>query len=652
MRQLLLAALCLLAVLPAQAAFESLGAGARAPGMGDAFTAVADDIYTVYYNPAGLGVLPRPQFGTSYSKLFTGLKDGSDLNDQFFGYAHPLSGGRHGTLALAWNSFTLNNSLYKENQYYLSYGRVIAKGLAGGDLYGGSSLKYLSRSYGVLPETSNAVAAGGIARTGLSDAVLAQRSKKAPDLDLGLLYRMGSHYSVGAALTHALQPNVAFGAKDKDRVPANLSLGFNYRSLVSNLVAQYDVRRSPAGSPDHVLTVGAERWFPRLFIGEFGARGAIGVGSRDYKQLSLGLSFRTKRVQIDYGFLLPINTVEKTKGSHKMAMSFKFGKPGDEEESLEMVLEAMRSLRYGALPVSERFTTLNKSQKKILEEYLGQVQSLVSQAKYKDALEKMGTALMVAPADKNLVSRFGRLNFVGQQIRELPDFSTDPAQATLHLGLVAYVAGNDAEAVAKVSETLALKPEDRGVAVFLEQLELVTGLKRLPAAEAPTQDKIRAATLVTRAAAAMEALRYSEAIQLSREILLIDPENAQAWQNLGTAYFAAKDYEKSAEAWEKALQFEKNITIREAIKSYLKSISRASERRPRQKTPRSSLLEEERPRLSSEEIEKLYNEGVDLYIKRDLKEAEKIFERILQSDPAHIEAIKALRRVREEMPPR
>ena len=36
------------------AVFENIGVGPRAKGMGDAYTAAADDVYSVYWNPAGL----------------------------------------------------------------------------------------------------------------------------------------------------------------------------------------------------------------------------------------------------------------------------------------------------------------------------------------------------------------------------------------------------------------------------------------------------------------------------------------------------------------------------------------------------------------------------------------------------------------------
>ncbi len=49
----------MLLMLPVRlwADFDDTGAGARARGMGNSFTAISDDVFGMYYNPAGLGFI-------------------------------------------------------------------------------------------------------------------------------------------------------------------------------------------------------------------------------------------------------------------------------------------------------------------------------------------------------------------------------------------------------------------------------------------------------------------------------------------------------------------------------------------------------------------------------------------------------------------
>lgn len=50
--------------------FLDIGAGARAVGMGEAFTAVAEDVTSLYWNPAGLGKLSAPQISFMHNQWF------------------------------------------------------------------------------------------------------------------------------------------------------------------------------------------------------------------------------------------------------------------------------------------------------------------------------------------------------------------------------------------------------------------------------------------------------------------------------------------------------------------------------------------------------------------------------------------------------
>lgn len=637
----LLIALLLAQAKPALAAFTELGAGARAPGMGDAFTAVADDVYAVHYNPAGLSLLERPELGSSYTRLLLGLEDKSALSTSFIGYAHPLAAKR-GAMAFSWEQFALDGGLYQEQAFTLGHGRPLAE--AGpGVLHGGMNLRWLRRSFGATPEAGNAM--NGFAATGQADPVLAgRRSRGAPDADFGFLYRLKDHYSAGLAVRHVLEPNVAFGAGETDKVARHVSLGGGYRSLLSNVGVQYDTARSPIGTMDQRFTVAAERWFPRLFVGEFGFRGAFALGSREYKLLTTGVSYRTRRFGADYAFSMPIQTVASTAGTHRFGISVRFGGLKEPDESVVMILEAMRRLKVGSVPeLTALGPGLSPSQKAQLDELLAHTKALQAQAQYRAATEKLSAALTLSPGDSDLLKSFGRLNFVSQAVPELPDYKGDPVQGAWHQGILAYLSRDDVKAVDRTAYAASLAPTHAGLQAFLTQLEAATGLKR-PALEAAAPNRLDIERWLAGAAEALEAGRYDEAVDLSRRVLRLDDASLPAWENLGTAYFAVGAYPQSLEAWERAYKLERDPARRAAIAAAIKSVRAVMTRAPRPKAAESM-----RSPASPQEIQRLYNQGVDHYTGGRLEEAKAAFERVLALDSAYAPAAKALRRVNEEL---
>ena len=57
--------------------FLKIGIGARQAGMGGVFTGVGDDIYTLYWNPGGLGHIRRWQWSASYNRWFADVYQAS-----------------------------------------------------------------------------------------------------------------------------------------------------------------------------------------------------------------------------------------------------------------------------------------------------------------------------------------------------------------------------------------------------------------------------------------------------------------------------------------------------------------------------------------------------------------------------------------------
>lgn len=89
-------ALALITVWPAlgwgeeSASFLKLGVGARAAGLGGAYTSIASGLEAAAWNPAGLAATSKKELGAMHSELAAGTRY------NFLGYAQPT---RHGALA-------------------------------------------------------------------------------------------------------------------------------------------------------------------------------------------------------------------------------------------------------------------------------------------------------------------------------------------------------------------------------------------------------------------------------------------------------------------------------------------------------------------------------------------------------------------------
>lgn len=118
------------------------GVGARALGMGSAFTAVADNADAPYWNPAGLGRIKQSQITAMETKLST------DADHYYVSYVSPAFGGTigmswiqigTGSIAMTSSETDANNEVrntgifsYFSNAYLLSYGRELNDRIAFG----------------------------------------------------------------------------------------------------------------------------------------------------------------------------------------------------------------------------------------------------------------------------------------------------------------------------------------------------------------------------------------------------------------------------------------------------------------------------------------------------------------------------------------
>lgn len=285
---------------PCRAAFDKggvSGVGARALGMGGAFASVADDGNAIYYNPAGLVQVLRPEVFGMGAALLNGKQFLGNL-----GYVQPFSDQLVWALS-TWQIFHTGGVKSKERVYYgtfaapLSVDKTVSFGL---------NVKFFTVDSSVLPEFK----ARGLG------------------LDLGFLYHIPLNVSFGKQLNlglsvEDLDTSLRWENGAKDKIPTRVRGGFSYE-FTDDLVAAFELDTfedpNTADSTDTRLRAGIEGWF-------FEDRVGIRTGFAGFQTLNgrftAGISYRSRTWGIDYGF---IGHPQFLGSSHRISANWRFGK--------------------------------------------------------------------------------------------------------------------------------------------------------------------------------------------------------------------------------------------------------------------------------------------------------------------------------------
>jgi len=312
--------------------FLRIGVGARAIGMGGAFTAVSDDASASFWNPAGLVFLDRPRLMATHAEQFgqllkhdyaagvlpmgrTGVMSGSvvimaidDIPDTR-GLAWDDAGGCDGDPTTA--DSCQNNGVYDKGEtIYYDDGRIFwrsdtemailvsyARWVAGGLSLGGN-VKFIHQS--LMGHSSNGVG-----------------------IDVGAIYSPHKKLSIGVKVSDLSGTRLAWDTGVKDIIAPRMFLGVQYiGSLWGNpyymaqdvyLDFEGETLQSDLSFGDVTgeLHTGFEIWLKK----QVALR--IGLSAGD---LSAGAGFRLGMSGVDYAFLAH----EALGSSHRISASMSF----------------------------------------------------------------------------------------------------------------------------------------------------------------------------------------------------------------------------------------------------------------------------------------------------------------------------------------
>lgn len=266
--------------------------GARADGMGRAFTAVANDANAIWWNPGGLAFLRGHDISLTYTQLVPDLAN--DVNWSYPAYAQHVEG---------WGGLGASVG-------YLSYGKSEATDVEGNVTGEFTSYEVVPAiAYGTeLADNLGFGVALKLIRVDLApEAVtLDQKNGRGTTFaaDIGGMVKMpGAKVSLGAALSN-LGPDIAYIDEDQsDPLGRNIRFGVAYTPLendVHRVLVAADASRFLI--PGRVLAVdvwnaGAEYEFNRLIALR---AGYISDPLGDITDFTFGLGLMYRGVRFDY----------------------------------------------------------------------------------------------------------------------------------------------------------------------------------------------------------------------------------------------------------------------------------------------------------------------------------------------------------------
>lgn len=258
------------------AAFLDVGPGARAIGMGGAYTALADDSDAVYWNPAGLARLEKRHASFSHASL------GVSNRQEFISYAHPTSRATFGGAFtyLGYGSIDGRDSLGNQTSPYTAADTAfaLAAGIKGDWADIGVSVKYVGSHIGQTQAQTFAVDAG------------VRREIPA-----------GAGKAVFAGTVRNLGPGLKY-ERERNDLPLRAGVGAGYRFAAGHAVA-VELQNGPRGAGTEGGAGGEYKAMEGVFLrlGYTSKSSAAGGSGFDAARgLTLGLGLRREGFGIDY----------------------------------------------------------------------------------------------------------------------------------------------------------------------------------------------------------------------------------------------------------------------------------------------------------------------------------------------------------------
>lgn len=473
----------------------SFGAGARALGMGSGHTAVVQDVTSIYYNPAGLGLLPGREVTFLRAQLFGGA------SYDYIAYAQSKKKRLGG-----WGLELIRLGVGGAG------GRDEFNNETGDFDYSEMSLGFATGWRGLFHPKMSLGLKGKMLRRSLGSS-----SDQLIGLDLGLQYGpwLEERLMLGAIVQNAV--SLSMGDTD-DKLGLVVRAGAAYH-VSGPLSLAADISQSGE------FRLGTEYSFgiASLRVGMMDKQLSFGGGLKLRKKYSLDLALvnhptfgMSQRFSVGYRF----GSALPKKGARKPAKMAHFA-----DEYLKNAQAELRKRNY--LRASRDLDTA-----------LG-IDPKIGGGEWKIKARRL--------------RKFVKAIELSAHADDQEEFKEEVREAYIaYQSVEAYLANEEDRAALLAHAALGTAPKSPTYRRLLETMTRLTGRSK-------EREQIRepgrlAALKMQQAVTAIYGRRFAVAAELLRQALWLDPNDGLAWTRLGSAYFAMGDQTRAKAAWDQALR--------------------------------------------------------------------------------------------------
>ncbi|OGR81795.1 MAG: hypothetical protein A2X32_09950 [Elusimicrobia bacterium GWC2_64_44] len=506
--------------------------------MGEAYTAVTEDAYSAWWNPAGLGSVESPEFSATYNDSM------EDVTNQYLSMVYPM---RYGA-TLGFNLTRLSVSPFQGyDAQGAKTGKVGSSDIAVGGAYGRTLLK---------DEISRPVLNVGAGVKLISER-LDNASANTGAVDLGAIYYIrpdkywmsaapAQEFRVAMAVKN-IGPGLTFD-KRSSPLPMSATLGGSWHSHPGGSASMIlSLDQTYSNDEDYCVSIGAEYVAFQLLSLRAGYRTGQEMGTG----LRFGVGFRLSFTDIDYS----MSPYGELGAMHKLGVSMRFGAPAVKQP---LAGRTQRVEKAKLVARKEKIEELDMFAKDFLELALKDLAAY----RYVSAKNNIDKAFNLEPGLKegDWGARHKRLSAViaGLKLADVPareqllSMATEQSRVGTE-AIAAYIEGKDLRAL--LLAHAALGANMRGDPMFEELLYVMSDLVKIHVRrdeilpkESLIKEKLR------KAAKGFYIQQFDAAAKECEEVSVLDEQNPVVWTRLGSAYYMMGDKEKAKQAYQKAME--------------------------------------------------------------------------------------------------